>query len=306
MREKIEQLSNGSLMYSAILDKFERTIENSKSDDHAIATDAEVLLTNLWGIIHSHIHDFLTAKTTQLDNGYNSVRITDNTVDVKARTLPSQWGQQLMRDTIFSFDKDGHVQWTENGEHRLKLLLGRFDMIKQALSNKKAIYKPREEEFDLNTMYGLDHAKNDVVRIFNMLGITIDRGTLDQALKSSAYGTKDSTEKDRFTQFMFNTSSNLFGGATTFMNIMRRFVLNHRADSLDGLVLRNAKGEDRFVPTQQLYSENGFVKELANNYVQYHNNTDQLRAYAAGGNMLYPKSQNNFFTDRVSELNNSE
>jgi hypothetical protein len=45
---------------------------------------------------------------------------------------------------------------------------------------------------------------------------------------------------------------------------------------------------------------------LANNYVQYHNNTDELRAYAAGGNMLYPKSQNNFFTDRVSELNNSE
>jgi hypothetical protein len=61
--------------------------------------------------------------------------------------------------------------------------------------------------------------------------------------------------------------------------------------------------KEEFVRTQDLYQQSGFIKELANNYVQWHNNSDEMISYAAGGNLLYPKSQNNFFTDRVSELN---
>jgi hypothetical protein len=193
---KVDELAANNLMYAAIRDKLTRILNNSKSSDHKVATDAEVLLTNIWGIVHSHIHDFVTVKTTQLDNGGNSVRIIDNTVDVKARTLPSQWGQQLMRDTIFSFDKDGHVQWSKDGKHKLDLLLRRFDLIKEALTQNK-MYKPKDENIDLNTAYGLARAKSDIVRIFNMLGVTIDLGTLDQALKSRVYGTDRSTEKDR-------------------------------------------------------------------------------------------------------------
>jgi hypothetical protein len=61
----------------------------------------------------------LTIKTNQLDGGGNSVSIVDNTVDVKARTLPNMWGQQLMRGNIFTYQKDGNVAWKENGQKTL-------------------------------------------------------------------------------------------------------------------------------------------------------------------------------------------
>lgn len=45
----------------------------------------------------------------------NSVKIIDNTVDIKSKVLPSQWNQQLMR-TVFTQDKDGNINWVKDGK----------------------------------------------------------------------------------------------------------------------------------------------------------------------------------------------
>ena len=88
MYDKVCTLAENDLLYAAIRDRLYRVIQNSKSKDHKTAIDAEVMLTQIYTVVHSHIHDFTTVKTQELENGMNSVKIIDNTVDVKSKSLP--------------------------------------------------------------------------------------------------------------------------------------------------------------------------------------------------------------------------
>ncbi len=302
LQQKVSKLAENNLLYASVRDKLNKVITNSKSQDHKVAMDAEVLLTQIYSVVHSHIHTFLTIKTQELESGNNTVNIIDNTVDIKSRVIPTQWAQQLMKESIFTYDKDGNVQWSNTGQNTLRQLINRYNSLVKAFVDNKP-YVVRDQSYDLNTPFGIAKAKDDIVKILNMLGITVDVGTIDTILKEPVYGTSESNDKNRLTQFLTTQDSRAFGGMYNLLNTLSRFLQPNI--SLNGLEIR--RGTDlQFVRTQELYPTNGFVKQLANNYVQYHNNTDELRSYAAGGNLLYPKSQNNFATDRVSELNTDE
>ena len=88
MFDKVCVLAQDDLLFAAVRDKLYAVMQNAKSEDHQTAIDAEVMLTQLYTVVHSHIHSFLTVKTQELENGNNSVKIIDNTVDVKARAIP--------------------------------------------------------------------------------------------------------------------------------------------------------------------------------------------------------------------------
>ena len=299
MYDRVCVLAENDLLYSAIRDKLYRIIQNSKSSDHKIAIDAEVMLTQIYTVVHSHIHDFLTVKTQELENGMNSVKIIDNTVDIKSKTLPSQWNQQLMR-TVFTQDNEGNINWVKDGKHTVQMILNRFNQLKQSILSGN--YEVKGVNYDLNTPFGLDKAKNDIVRLLNMLGVSIDVGTLNNMLKSDIYSKNHIADKAALNNFLHDTSNETYGGVSNLLNLFSAYT---KLDNLNTIEIKRG-GDIVTIPTTNVYTQNGFIKELAKNYVQYHNTSDELRSYAAEGNLLYPKSQNNFATDRTSELNNDE
>lgn len=299
MFDKVKVLAQDDLLFAAVRDKLYGVMQNAKSEDHQTAIDAEVMLTQLYTVVHSHIHNFLTVKTQELDNGNNSVKIIDNTVDVKARAIPGQWNQQLMR-TVFTQDKDGNVQWTSNGKQTVQAIIKRFDQLKNAIVTGN--YLVKGVNYDLNTPFGLDKAKNDIVRLLNMLGISIDLGALNTILKSDAYSKEHVSNKGALNNFLHNTGSEVYGGLDSLLNMFNAYL---KSDNLNTMEI-NRNGNIISISTEDIYRQSGFVKELANNFIQYHSTSDELRSYAAEGNLLYPKSQNNFATDRTSELNNDE
>ena len=299
MYDKVCTLAENDLLYAAIRDRLYRVIQNSKSKDHKTAIDAEVMLTQIYTVVHSHIHDFTTVKTQELENGMNSVKIIDNTVDVKSKSLPGQWNQQLMR-TVFIQDNEGNINWVKDGKHTVQMILNRFNQLKHSVLSGN--YEVKGVNYDLNTPFGLDKAKNDIVKLLNMLGISIDMGTLNTMLKSDIYSKNNIADKGALNNFLHDTSNETYGGITNLFNLFASYLKSNNLNNID--IKRG--GDVIATPTVNIYSQNGFIKELAKNYVQYHSTSDELRSYAAEGNLLYPKSQNNFATDRTSELNNDE
>jgi hypothetical protein len=83
------------------------------------------------------------------------------------------------------------------------------------LNNKP--YNPKgDQEYDINTPEGIDKIKSDIVSLFGMLGVTVDKGTINQMLKDPDYGNNETSELSKLTQFVASTKK--FGGFTGFIN----------------------------------------------------------------------------------------
>lgn len=180
------------------------------------------------------------------------------------------------------------------------MILNRFNYLKKSILFGN--YEVKGVNYDLNTPFGLDKSKNDIVRLLNMLGVAIDLGTLNNMLKSDAYSKNNVADKSALYNFLYDTSNETYGGITNLLNLFSDYI---NLDNLNTIDVKRG-GDTVTIPTASIYTQNGFIKELAKNYVQYHSTSDELRSYAAEGNLLYPKSQNNFATDRTNELNNDE
>jgi hypothetical protein len=66
-----------------------------QNKDKKIRTDSEVLLTKIETTLRSHKHYFTTGKIDRNEDGTTSIRIIDNTVNIKSRAYPGIWSQQL-------------------------------------------------------------------------------------------------------------------------------------------------------------------------------------------------------------------
>ena len=288
-------------LYAGVKSKLDKLVERSKGKGKD-AIQAEATLTKMLTTIHSNKNSFLTVRgTVETVEGKttHSLDVIDNTAENKSRALPSQYSQALfLQGGILEINSEQGITFSQNGEKQLNAFLSFYDLIQRATQNGGK-FKTKKGSYDLHDVSTQSLVKDYIVQLLNGVGISIDTGTIDEMLSRPVFG--DGSEYDKLVQFLF-TNTSYWGG---MQSLVKR--LTALRDQLKAAPkgLQTIRVGEQDVEIASFYNSNGFVKELAKAFIQYHSNYDNLMAIGAGNNLLYASSQNNFSTDTVDELNNN-
>ena len=288
-------------LYAGVKSKLDKLVERSKGQGED-AIQAEATLTKMLTTIHSNKNSFLTVRgTIETVEGKttHSLDVIDNTAENKSRALPSQYSQALfLQGGILEINSEQGITFSQNGENQLNAFLSFYDLIQRATQNGGK-FKTKKGSYDLHDVATQSFVKDYIVQLLNGVGISIDTGTIDEMLSRPVFG--DGSEYDKLVQFLF-TNTSYWGG---MQSLVKR--LTALRDQLKAAPkgLQTIRVGEQDVEIASFYNSNGFVKELAKAFIQYHSNYDNLMAIGAGNNLLYASSQNNFSTDTVDELNNN-
>ena len=288
-------------LYAGVKSKLDKLVERSKGKGED-AIQAEATLTKMLTTIHSNKNSFLTVRgTVETVEGKttHSLDVIDNTAENKSRALPSQYSQALfLQGGILEINSEQGITFSQNGEKQLNAFLSFYDLIQRATQNGGK-FKTKKGSYDLHDVSTQSLVKDYIVQLLNGIGISIDTGTIDEMLSRPVFG--DGSEYDKLVQFLF-TNTSYWGG---MQSLVKR--LTALRDQLKAAPkgLQTIRVGEQDIEIASFYNSNGFVKELAKAFIQYHSNYDNLMAIGAGNNLLYASSQNNFSTDTVDELNNN-
>ena len=288
-------------LYAGVKTKLDKLIERSKGQGED-AIQAEATLTKMLTTIHSNKNSFLTVRgTVETVEGKttHSLDVIDNTAENKSRALPGQYSQALfLQGGILEINSEQGITFSQNGEKQLNSFLSFYDMLQKATQNDGK-FKTKKGSYDLHDISTQSLIKDYIVTLLNGVGITIDTGTIDEMLSRPVFG--NGSEYDKLVQFLF-TNTSYWGG---MQSLVKR--LTALRDQLKAAPkgLQTIRVGEQDIEIASFYNSNGFVKELAKAFIQYHSNYDNLMAIGAGNNLLYASSQNNFSTDTVDELNNN-
>ena len=288
-------------LYAGVKSKLDKLVERSKGKGKD-AIQAEATLTKMLTTIHSNKNSFLTVRgTVETVEGKttHSLDVIDNTAENKSRALPSQYSQALfLQGGILEINSEQGITFSQNGEKQLNAFLSFYDLIQRA-TQSGGKFKTKKGSYDLHDVSTQSLVKDYIVQLLNGVGISIDTGTIDEMLSRPVFG--DGSEYDKLVQFLF-TNTSYWGG---MQSLVKR--LTALRDQLKAAPkgLQTIRVGEQDVEIASFYNSNGFVKELAKAFIQYHSNYDNLMAIGAGNNLLYASSQNNFSTDTVDELNNN-
>ena len=288
-------------LYAGVKSKLDKLVERSKGKGED-AIQAEATLTKMLTTIHSNKNSFLTVRgTVETVEGKttHSLDVIDNTAENKSRALPSQYSQALfLQGGILEINSEQGITFSQNGENQLNAFLSFYDLIQRATQNSGK-FKTKKGSYDLHDVSTQSLVKDYIVQLLNGIGISIDTGTIDEMLSRPVFG--GGSEYDKLVQFLF-TNTSYWGG---MQSLVKR--LTALRDQLKAAPkgLQTIRVGEQDIEIASFYNSNGFVKELAKAFIQYHSNYDNLMAIGAGNNLLYASSQNNFSTDTVDELNNN-
>lgn len=288
-------------LYAGVKSKLDKLVERSKGQGED-AIQAEATLTKMLTTIHSNKNSFLTVRgTVETVEGKttHSLDVIDNTAENKSRALPSQYSQALfLQGGILEINSEQGITFSQNGEKQLNTFLSFYDLIQKATQNGGK-FKTKKGSYDLHDVATQSLVKDYFVQLLNTVGISIDTGTIDEMLNRPVFG--NGSEYDKLVQFLF-TNTSYWGG---MQSLVKR--LTALRDQLKAAPkgLQTVRVGEQDIEIASFYNSNGFVKELAKAFIQYHSNYDNLMAIGAGNNLLYASSQNNFSTDTVDELNNN-
>lgn len=288
-------------LYAGVKSKLDKLVERSKGQGED-AIQAEATLTKMLTTIHSNKNSFLTVRgTVETVEGKttHSLDVIDNTAENKSRALPSQYSQALfLQGGILEINSEQGITFSQNGEKQLNAFLSFYDLIQKATQNGGK-FKTKKGSYDLHDVATQSLVKDYFVQLLNTVGISIDTGTIDEMLNRPVFG--NGSEYDKLVQFLF-TNTSYWGGMQSLVKRLTALRDQLKA-SPNGLQTIRIGEQD--IEIASFYNSNGFVKELAKAFIQYHSNYDNLMAIGAGNNLLYASSQNNFSTDTVDELNNN-
>lgn len=280
--------------YQALLVKFNRLIQDSNKGDIM----SEAMLTKLETVITSDINNYVTAKVSaDKETGTVSMSLVDNTVDVKAINYPKVWSQSLFTNSgLFKYNSEGTVVAEDGATRGLQIVIDSLNRMRSAFSNNKGVLKVGEKNIDLHIPANQEDLKDNLVRMFNVVGILIDKPTINKMLMSGTYG---NPQGDTYTLLnSFITSAASFGGIPRIVSTLEDIKSAINKDgSLKEIVVNNTVTK----PTE-IWNSLGFVKEMANYYAYVHATDSSLNSYGPDGNSYYMVSQNNFAKDRISEL----
>ena len=299
--DRVNEKAQTRPLYIGIKTKLDKLVERSKGNGED-AIQAEATLTKMLTTIHSNKNSFLTVRgTVETVEGKttHSLDVIDNTAENKSRALPSQYSQALfLQGSILEINSEQGITFSQNGEKQLNAFLSFYDLIQKATQNGGK-FKTKNGSYDLHDVATQSLVKDYFVQLLNTVGISIDTGTIDEMLSRPVFG--DGSEYDKLVQFLF-TNTSYWGGMQSLVKRLTALRDQLKASS-NGLQTIRVGEQD--IEIASFYNSNGFVKELAKAFIQYHSNYDNLMAIGAGNNLLYAISQNNFSTDTVDELNNN-
>ena len=299
--DRVNEKAQTRPLYIGIKTKLDKLVERSKGNGED-AIQAEATLTKMLTTIHSNKNSFLTVRgTVETVEGKttHSLDVIDNTAENKSRALPGQYSQALfLQGGILEINSEQGITFSQNGEKQLNSFLSFYDMLQKATQNDGK-FKTKKGSYDLHDVSTQSLIKDYIVTLLNGVGITIDTGTIDEMLSRPVFG--NGSEYDKLVQFLF-TNTSYWGGMQL---LVKR--LTALRDQLKAAPkgLQTIRVDEQDIEIVSFYNSNGFVKELAKAFIQYHSNYDNLMAIGAGNNLLYSISQNNFSTDTVDELNNN-
>lgn len=299
--DRVNEKAQTRPLYIGIKTKLDKLVERSKGKGED-AIQAEATLTKMLTTIHSNKNSFLTVRgTVETVEGKttHSLDVIDNTAENKSRALTGQYSQALfLQGGILEINSEQGITFSQNGEKQLNSFLSFYDMLQKATQNDGK-FKTKKGSYDLHDVSTQSLIKDYIVTLLNGVGITIDTGTIDEMLSRPVFG--NGSEYDKLVQFLF-TNTSYWGG---MQSLVKR--LTALRDQLKAAPkgLQTIRVGEQDIEIASFYNSNGFVKELAKAFIQYHSNYDNLMAIGAGNNLLYAISQNNFSTDTVDELNNN-
>ena len=293
---------NNDTFYQALLVRLTTLIKNSVDTDPNISIPAEAMLTKIETVITSDINNYITVKISEdPETGFTKMELKDNTVDVKAANYPKVWSQTLFNNSgIYEYNKEGVVVAKEGAKQRLHTLVNNFNRIRSAFTNNKGILRVGNRNIDLHIAANQEYLKDIIIRMLNMVGIGIDKPTLNRMLLSGDYGNPRLDQYTLLNSFVVNRIK--FGGLPRIVE-----TLDTIKDSInnDGTIKTAETVEGTIVPTQ-IWNNVGFVKEIANYYAYQHATDKSLNSYGPDGNSYYMVSQNNFAKDRLNEIVNDK
>ena len=301
LQDEVNLLAQTQTLYAGIKVKLDRLVDKSKNGTEEEKTNAEATLTKILVNVHSNKNTFLTvrANVDTIDGvTTHKLDVIDNTVETKSRALPQQFSQNMFTPgSVFEYNSQKGIQYSKNGAHNLNSLIKFYNLLEQAITSKKGIFVTDKGSYDLHDVANQVLIKERFIGLLGKVGIQIDLGTIDEMLKRAEYG--DGTEYSKFVNFFVNSSA-YYGGMRGLINRLKTLQQAFKSNPTN-LTSIEYNGEQ--IELRTFYTRNGFVKELAKAFINYHSNTDNLTSIASGGNLMYGVSQNNFFTDRTDELN---
>lgn len=288
---------NNDPFYQALLMRITNLIAQSNSADPKVSINAEALLTKIETVITSDINNFITVKVGEDENGFTSMKLIDNTVDVKAITYPKVWSQSLFINSgIFKYDDNGIIIAQEGAKKKLKLAIDILTAARTAFLNNKGIYRFSDRVVDLHQLENQEWLKDLITQTLQSVGILIDKPTINKMLLSGDYGDPKSSSYQLLNSFIVSTIN--FGGISKIISTLD---IVNKAISNDGHVKKIMLNDKQALPTQ-IWNDLGFIKHLANYYAYVHATDKGLSSYGPDGNSYYLVSQNNFVKDRVNEI----
>lgn len=295
--DRIVLLSQNDQFYASLLIKFADLVQRSTNPDPNVAIKAEAMLTKLETVITSDINNYVTAKISQDEAGMITMKLTDNTVDMKAMQYPKVWSRNMFENSgIFKYNNDGIVVAQDNAKSKINAVLNALSMIKQAFVNNKGIIRTKDGNFDLHETQNQERLKDYIVSILQEVGIGMDKPTINKMLLSGDYGNPKSDPYTLLNTFVVNTVN--FGGLSKISDTLK--IIQDAIKPDNTLSTITISGKDT-LPTQ-IWNEVGYVKALANYYAFVHATDKGLGSLGPDGNSYYMVSQNNFAKDRVNEL----
>lgn len=298
---KVQILSTNDLFYRALLVKLTDVIKQSINEDPKIAINAEALLTKLSTVITSDINNYITAKISKNKlSGKTEMALVDNSTDVKAIAYPRVWSSNLFYNSgVFAYTPEGKIVAADKAKEWLKNRIDFLNAIKTAFINNKGILKVRGRSVDLNIPANQEWLKDQLVQVYQDLGIGIDKPTINRMLLSGDYGKPTNSAYQLLSTFVTGTMH--FGGLSKVIEIAKQ--LHNSIDNngnLSDIVLQDGTK----VEPRNIWNNVGYIKALANYYAYVHATDKGLSSLGPDGNSYYMVSQNNFVKDRVNELQN--
>lgn len=293
---------NNDTFYQALLVRLTTLIKNSVDTDPNISIPAEAMLTKIETVITSDINNYITVKISEdPETGFTKMELKDNTVDVKAANYPKVWSQALFNNSgIYEYNKEGVVVAKEGAKQRLHTLVNNFNRIRSAFTNNKGILRLENRNIDLHEISNQESLKDIIVNMLNIVGIGIDKPTLNRMLLSGDYGNPRLDQYTLLNSFIVNRIK--FGGLPRIVE-----TLNTIEDSINNdNTIKSAETVEGAIVPSQIWNNVGFVKEIANYYAYQHATDKSLNSYGPDGNIYYMVSQNNFAKDRLNEIVNDK
>ena len=296
---RVAQLAETDNFYKSVLNKLTLLIKQStdKKNQYA-AIQAEAMLSKLETVITCDVNNYLTVKVQSDEVGNRTMRVLDNGVDLKAMKYPKIWSRSLFYNSgIFKY-KDTEIVATQNAQHILKTISNNIGSLINIFAQNNGILVKGTQSIDFHQPNNLKNLKSMILNMFNALGIGIDEPTLNKLLDSNVYGDPKADEYTKLSRFITSTAN--YGGMYSIKHTIDQI---SKAIGKDGKVDKIIVNNNKEINPNDVFTDNGFVKVLANTYAYVHASDSSLSTIGAENNTYYKVSQNNFFKDRIDELN---